>query len=681
MSRERVMATFWPELPTTRAQGGLRNALYFVRQALGSDLVVGHGSSVGVAPERLSCDAVDLLSEVPDRPLAELLDLYRGEFLDALHVSGTPDFDRWVDRTRAALGARASEIAWELSERAEARGEWISAAGYARRATDLSVDVEAATRRLIALLGRAGDRAAAILESERLTSLLDSEYGVSPSPETVALIRTVREGRLPDTPSDSTGEQRPRYRSLAVLPFEDLSAGSGAHLAGGLAENVVTELSRLHGIRVVSRTSVRRFATDPPASVREVHDLLGVDLVLEGSVQVQGDRVRIVVQLVDARLDDHLWSEAYDRRLTDLFEIQSDVVLRVVRALETELSPMEHERIRRLLTTSVEAYELYLEGRRIWSHRKPEDASRAASMFQRALDVAPDFPHALVGLADAWLVRAATGAGSLAHAVREARATIDEALARDPGLGEARATLGLVLTFFDWDHPAAGRELWRSTELAPGYATAHQWYGQFLVAHGREDQGLAELGAALDLDPLSPAVNEGLGVAFYHLGRIDEAASRLRQTLALDPGFWRARLGLSLCHAAEGDLRGATGELLEMWSAGAYGADREEAEEAAVRFSPSAREALEYLLECARSRIGEISAIRVLEVVILMLLKRHEEAVEALETAREDGTLALVATMYAPVLEPLAGRARFRALMDETGLLLPRWRGTGRRSR
>ncbi|MDX1579177.1 MAG: hypothetical protein R3266_11870, partial [Gemmatimonadota bacterium] len=237
------------------------------------------------------------------------------------------------------------------------------------------------------------------------------------------------------------------------------------------------------------------------------------------------------------------------------------------------------------------------------------------------------------------------------HARREAGAEVDRVLADDPELGEARATRGIILTFLEWDHPAAERELWRATELSPGYATAHQWYGQFLSAHGDGARGLGELDLALDLDPLSPAVNEGRGLALYHLDRTDEAVSQLRTTLDLDPRFWRARLGLALCHAADGDLRAATDELVLLWSAGGYGGTVVEAEEAEKRLARDVYDALEHLLDCTRTRIGKVSVIRVVEVILLMLLARHDEAVGSLEAAYDDRSLACVATMYAPVLD------------------------------
>lgn len=673
VSRDRIVATFWPELPAGRAQGNLRHALYWLRRELGSELLVSQGPAVGVSTSHLYCDAAILLGESEEAP-ETLLGLYRGEFLDALHLSGTPDFERWVDRTRATLRARASELAWTLAGRAEAAGEWITAARHARRAAALAVDVEGATQRLIRLLDRAGDRAAAVAEYERLAAELKREFGIVPSPETTALIDRVRDRTARDpVPPAPVAEGRPR--SLAVLPFEDLSEGAGAFLANGLGEDLLTALARIRGVRVVSRTSVRRFTIQPPPSMRAVRDLLGVDLVLEGSVQLHGERCRITVQLIDARDDEHLWAETYDRALSDVFAVQSDVALRITRSLATELSPREHRRLRRPLTTSVRVWQLYRKGREAWSRRTADAARRAATLFNRALELDERFAPAWVGLADAHIVLATVGGGSLHPAHGAAQRAIERALELDPESGEARATVGLIKTFFQPDPPGAGRAYREAVELSPGYATAHQWYGNWLCAHGEPEAGLAELALATDLDPLSPVVSDSVGLALLHLGRLGEAEAQFRQTLELDPDFWRARLGSAVCRGMGGDLATAAAELIGVWRAGGFGTNPADAGEAERLLQHDAPAALEQLLRSARARGGD-STIRVIEIVLLMLLARHDEALAALLAGRRQGWLGTV-LLYAPILDPLAARPQFRRLMEGRRQLMLRWRQAG----
>lgn len=674
VSRDRLLVTFWPEATARRAGGSLRTALHRLRRDLGADLIENEGARVGVSARRLVCDAAQLLGAAPGSASEAQLALYRGEFLDSLHVPGAPDFERWVDRSRAALRARVSDIAWSLSSSAEAAGEWITAARHARRAVELAVDVEGAAQRLIRLLDRAGDRAAAMAEFERLSSVLDREFGIPPSPETSALIAEVRRRSVVERGVDadvmvSEGERRPR--SLAVLPFEDLSGGAGSYLANGLGEDLLTALSRIHGVRVISRTSVRRFAAQPPASMRSVREQLGVDLVVEGSVQVRESRCRITVQLIDARRDGHLWAETYDRSLDDVFEVQSDVALRIARELETELSPREHMRLRHPPTTNLRAWRLYLKGRELWGRRTARDTARAISLFERSLELDDRFAPAWAGLADARMARAAFGGGSLDEAVKRAKDAIRRALDIDPDSGEARASLGLFLTFNEPDPAGAEREYRRAVELSPGYASAHCWYGNWLCVYGRPEQGLAELAVAAELDPLSPVVSGSVGLGLLHLDRTADAESQFGHTLEMDPEYWRARFGLVACAAVRGDIRTAATELVRVWSAGAWGADPRDGRAAERLAGQNPEAVLEWLRRSAGSVEGA-GSIRMVEIVLLMLLRRYNEVLALLEAGRHAPWLGLL-MLYAPVLDPLAREIRFRGVMEDAGLLLPRW--------
>ena len=688
--RDRIVGTFWPELVEERARASLRTTLHFLRGTLGEEILSSGKASIAIDSKALLCDAALLLSPPEDtgpamallgKPEATspelgspLLDLYRGEFLDAMYVRGAPDFERWVDRRRAELRARASRMAWELAARFERAEEWISATTYARRAVELSVDTEGASQRLIRLLDRAGDRAAALAEFARLRGWLATEFEIEPSPETVALMDGIRARQSPTrVPTGPLGEGRPAGgRALAVLPFEDLTPGASQYLASGVWEDVLTALSRLQGVRVISRTSVRRFTPDSTATLGEIRELLGVDLLLQGSVQAQEGRVRITAQLIDATRDGQLWAESYDRELSDIFSIQSDVALRVARALEAALSPREHERLRRRPTTSTQAWKLYLKGREIWRNRDPKDASRAIALFEEAVASDGSFGQAWVGLADAHMVRAAFGTASVADIVATAGEALGRALDIDPDLGEAHATLGLFHTFLTPDLAAAGRHGRRAVELSPSYATGRQWYGNHLCAMGVGEDGPAELALAVELDPLAPAVRDSFGLGLYHLGRLDEAEHQFRRTLALDPEFWRSHISLAFCGAARGDLTQTAEGLAAAWKGGAYGATTADADAVtrALRAGPEAL--LETVVDAARSKAETVPSLGALEALLLAVLGAQGPAIDALERIRERGTLGLV-VLYAPALDPLATSSRFADLMSGAGLFLPRW--------
>jgi TolB-like protein/Tfp pilus assembly protein PilF len=672
VSRERILATFWPEMEPGRAHGSLRTAVHRLRQLLGPEIISGNAQQVGIPAECLACDARTLLDrDLPAAP-EELLDLYRGEFLDGFSLLGAPDFERWVDRTRAVLRSRGTELAWTLSGRAEAAGHWISAAQYARRAAELAVDIEGATQRLIRLLDRAGDRAAAVAEYERLARTLGRDYGLVPSPETTALIGRVRErqsGEQPPHPRVVLASPRPR--SLAVMPFEDVGASPAPLLARGVTEDLLTALARIRDIRVVSRTSVRRFEGRPPPPMQAVRELLDVDLVIEGSVDAADERCRITVQLIDARQDRPLWAESYDRSLSNLVEIQSDVTLRVTRALAVELSPREHRQLRRPRTVSLKAWQLYLRGREAFSRRSSRELDRAVAHFQQALQVDDGFAQAWVGLADAHLALAGFGGRPVVHAAQEAKRAVQQALARDPDSGEARATRGLIKTFIEPDPPAAELEYRRALDRSPGYAPAHMWYGNWLCIYGEPDHGLAELSTATDLDPLSPVVSHSTGLALLHLGRWTDAEAMFHQTLELDPGFWRTRFALGVCHAKRADWDGASSELLEVWNAGGWGTEQRDAADVRL-LQLTGRSAVEYLNRALRSQ-RRSESVRVPEIVLQMLLGRYDEALDAI-VAGEGKSWPGFLLLYCPLLDPLRVQQRFREGMSRMGLLLPRWR-------
>jgi tetratricopeptide (TPR) repeat protein len=210
-------------------------------------------------------------------------------------------------------------------------------------------------------------------------------------------------------------------------------------------------------------------------------------------------------------------------------------------------------------------------------------------------------------------------------------------------------------------------------ELSPSYGTAHQWYGNWLCSVGRVEAGLAELSLAAELDPVSPAVSESVALGLWHSGRAAEAERQLHETLELDPGFARARLSLGVLLALRGDLAAAARELVGVWETGAWGATPREAAQAANLLAQDPHATLAYLLERVHLRAKSPGFERLLEVVLLMLLDRLDEAVAALEAGRGRRWLGFV-VLFAPVFDALADRPQFRHLMEEIGDLLPRWR-------
>src|SRR5438445_21816 len=267
-----------------------------------------------------------------------------------------------------------------------------------------------------------------------------------------------------------TAPARPGLPSVAVLPFLNLSSDpENEYFADGITEDVIAHLSKIRALKVISRTSVMAFK-QRDQSLKEIGARLEAAALLEGSVRRVGDRVRIVAQLIDAETDRHLWAETYDRRLTDVFAIQTDVALHIASALEAELSPDEKSRLHKEPTSDLQAYQLYLQGRHCYLRYTEEGTRKGLEYFERAIAQDPDY-----ALAPAALAMVYTGLGEVGglrpdDAYARAKAASAKALALDPELGEAHCMLAFIKAVCDFDWVGAEQEFKRALELTPNSA-------------------------------------------------------------------------------------------------------------------------------------------------------------------------------------------------------------------
>ncbi len=323
-------------------------------------------------------------------------------------------------------------------------------------------------------------------------------------------------------------------RSIAVLPFADLSPGSDSeYFSDGITEEILTVLSRVRRLDVISRTSVMRYKGSPKGIV-EIADELKVAHVLEGSVRRHGDRVRITAQLIDARTDRHLWAETYDRDLDDIFAIQSEVAERIARSLRGAITPDERARIESRPTDSVEAYQWFLKGRQLLAKRSGESIPGAIDAFDRALEQDPEFALAWAHRAEALALLPLYAGADVEESAARARRSARRALEIDPILGEPHAALGMAARIL-WEWDEAEREFRRALELAPGYPTARHWYGLSLKDRRQYDEAIVELERALELDPLSLPLHLALGLTHHFAGRYDEAKRVYDRALEFEP--------------------------------------------------------------------------------------------------------------------------------------------------
>ena len=347
---------------------------------------------------------------------------------------------------------------------------------------------------------------------------------------------------------------QPAIQSIAVLPFENLSADSSQdYFAAGITEELTTDLANIGAVRVISHTSAIRLQGGRK-SLSQIARELKVDGIVEGAVQRSAGRVLITAQLIRTTADEHVWAATYDREENDVLGVEEDVARAIAGAIQLKLTNAQQNRLTISRAPNPAAWDLYLKGRYAWNERQPASLLRALDFFQRAVTTDPTFARGYAGLADTYAILGSAGYDALptSEAMEEARAAATKALELDENLSEAHASLAFVSGVYDWNWEVAEREFQAALILNPNNATAHQWYSQHLCVRGRWDQAIAEAKAAQLLDPLSPIVQENLARPYYYSHRYDEAIELSKKTLASHPDFSISHLRLGRAYAAKG---------------------------------------------------------------------------------------------------------------------------------
>lgn len=349
-------------------------------------------------------------------------------------------------------------------------------------------------------------------------------------------------------------------QSIAVLPFQNLSGDPDqAHWADGLASELMGRLGSLSGVRVVSRLSTLYFRAHP-APLPEVATRLSADWIVEGSVAVRARKIRIAVQLVHAQQDGVLWATTYQENLDDVFTVQSEIARPIALEVRARISLSEPRQPEEPAVPKSAAFEAYLKGRHFWEKRTQASLNAALRYFQRAVSLETDYAVAYVGLADSYVVQSILGLVSPRQVVPKAKTAVETALELDDGLVEAHATLGHIRMAYDWDWVGAEKEFQLAMQIHPNYAAAHQWYGTLMTIVGRNEEAIAELETARDLDPLSVPVNSLLGFVQMRARNYDRAIQACRSAIELDSsnpfGHWILARVYDTC----GELSKAVGE-------------------------------------------------------------------------------------------------------------------------
>ena len=713
--RDTLFALFWPEHDAERARHALRQSIYFLRRAVGTAAIVSRGDEeLAVAPDQLRCDAAEFERAIEEGRLETALALYRGDLLPGFHISDAPEFERWLDQERARLRGRAGEAGWALADARERDGDVAGAAEAARAAAALAPTDEAGICRLVLLLDRLGDRGGAVRTYEEFARQLWQEYELLPSEQTRALVAEVRARTAsaagppsPEPPPPGLGGEKtlaplmpPRSRvrqrlgigvlagcaliaagwltlgghpatgeparSIAVLPFVNLRGDStGDYFSDGITEEILHGLTQLHDLRVVARTSAFRFK-GKEVDVREVGRQLGVEAVLEGSVQREGEAVRITVQLIDARSGYHLWSGRFDRPLADLFLVEDEIARTIADTLRVSLGLATRGAGG---TNDVRALDLYFRGISLLAQRGAS-LPQSITHFESALSIDSGFAPAWAGLAAANELLPAFYLSSYVEALPKAERAARRALALDSMLGAAHTVLANIhRDRLEWAE--AERAYHRALALAPNDPETVEQYGQFLFWSGQHERAVRWLERARGLDPLAPIPPATSGTALLFVHRYDSAATMLRLASRLGPSLplpymwlmWTELNAKRYDSAQQAARRGAQAAGLDPQ---AYDALIRGVAEPALR--QGALTLLASLPDSARWSLSNDYRMN-----WLILLGDTAGALHEVETLKTQPTLFAVLNLWNPALDPIRGHPRFRSTL--TQLDLP-YRGT-----
>ncbi|MGC2352472.1 MAG: tetratricopeptide repeat protein [Candidatus Udaeobacter sp.] len=452
-------------------------------------------------------------------------------------------------------------------------------------------------------------------------------------------------------------------KSIAVLPFDNLSRDpDNAYFAEGVQDEILTRLAKVADLKVISRTSTQHFKSTPE-NLPEIAKQLGVTNILEGSVQKAADQVRVNVQLINAMTDAHVWADTYDRKLTDIFAVESEIAKAIAEALEAKLTGAEKSSIAKAPTANPEAYELYLKGRFFWNKRTGTDLRKAIDYFNQAIAKDPNYALAYVGLADSYLLLSSYAAVSPAESLPPARSALKKALDLDDSLAEAHASFGL-LTTLELDLHRALDELKRAAELKPNYATAHHWLALAHMTLAQFDPAISEAKRAIELDPLSLVINADTGWIYFTARRYDEAEAQARKTLEIDPGFFLAHYYLGEILQFKGDVARAIPEFQKAFDLNHDHYSRAMLGQAYARNGQKdeAQKILVWLNEEAKSKYVAPYAI----ALVYLGLGDKERALDELERAFQRGdTNYLFVIKVDPQLDELRGQPRFDALVQK----------------
>ncbi len=459
---------------------------------------------------------------------------------------------------------------------------------------------------------------------------------------------------------------KPRVRSLAILPFHSIDEES-PHLGLGLADVLINRLGMLSALQVRPTSAVRKYSGGPTPDPLTAGRELGVDAVLEGNIQRDGDLVRVTVQLLRVSDGASLWSGKFDQPYSRLFALEDAIGGQVANGLVGELTAPERERLRKRYTENSEAWQAYLRGRYLWSRRTAEGYRKAIAEFQEAARIDPSYALAYAGLADAYALLGSNPNQELprAEAMEKARAAALRSIALDGDLAEAHTALAFILMHYDWKCADAEKEYRRAISLNPSYATAHQWRAVNLLVTGHPDEGFQELKSAQALEPTSLIIMADTIQMYVFTGRLQEAEAQGKRALDIDPSFPLIRSWLSWAYTAQHRFAEAVAVLgPDVQESDAFRLDA-----LAYAYASDGRDAeARLLLKKLVERVGREHGLEVVVASIYASLGDADGMVPWMEKAFSERSGALLLLRLHPQFDRVRGDPRFQAFVTRVGL-------------
>ncbi|HST09185.1 MAG TPA: winged helix-turn-helix domain-containing protein [Terriglobales bacterium] len=472
----------------------------------------------------------------------------------------------------------------------------------------------------------------------------------------------------PVSPRASAGEDL-QLHSIAVLPLDNLSGDpSQEYFADGMTDELITDLAKLSSLRVISRTSVMRYKGTRKGLPEIAHEL-NVDAIIEGSVVRSGKRVRITAQLLHGPTDRHLWAETYERDLSDVLKLQSDVAQAIAQQVRAQVSPQQQVRFRSARSVDPDAYETYLQGRFYMTNTfsTPRALQSARSYFEQAIQKDSNFALAYSGLADSYVYAAIFRQMPAPEAYRSAKEAIRKALELDDSIGEVHDTLGLLTWRYDWDMASAEKEFNQAIALAPSYSCAHEDRALYLSMTGRRGEAMAELRKSLELDPgPSSAITEA--GSYYQLRDYERLVEASQRGVMSNPDEWMEHYYLGVGYEQTGKQREAISEYQK--AVELSGGDQDAMAGLAHAYVdigkvPEARKILQDLER--KSKDSYVSPY--ILAVVYAGLGDKKNAFLFLEKAYQERSLEISWSLQVdPRFDNLRSDARFQALLERIGL-------------